>query len=93
MTQGSLSMTGYFDKGKKTRREMFLAEMERVVPWSRLLALIEPHYPKGGDQGGRPPLPMERMFRIYCLQPVGPRGGGSALRLDHDAPVCGGARR
>jgi transposase, IS5 family len=68
MKQGSLSMTGYFDKGKKTRREVFLAEMEQVVPWSRLLALIEPHYPKGSDKGGRPPLPMERMFRIYCLQ-------------------------
>ena len=68
MTQGSLSMTGYFDKGKKTRREVFLAEMERVVPWSRLLALIEPHYPKCSPAGGRPPLPLERMFRIYCLQ-------------------------
>jgi IS5 family transposase len=68
MKQRSLSMTGYFDKGKKTRREVFLAEMERVVPWSRLLGLIEPHYPKGSPAGGRPPLPMERMFRIYCLQ-------------------------
>jgi IS5 family transposase len=61
-------MTGYFDKGKKTRREAFLAEMGQVVPWARLLALIEPHYPKGSLAGGRPPLPMERMFRIYCLQ-------------------------
>jgi len=68
MKQASLSMTGYFDKGKRTRREVFLAEMERVVPWARLLALIEPHYPKGSPGGGRPPLPMERMFRIYCLQ-------------------------
>jgi len=68
MKQTSLSMTGYFDKGKKTRREVFLAEMERVVPWARLLALIEPHYPKGSPAGGRPPLPLERMFRIYCLQ-------------------------
>ena len=68
MKQRSLSMTGYFDKGKKTRREIFLAEMEQVVPWGRLLGLIEPHYPKGSPAGGRPPLPMERMFRIYCLQ-------------------------
>lgn len=68
MKQGSLSMTGYFDKGKKTRREVFLAEMEQVVPWARLQALIEPHYPKGSAAGGRPPLPLERMFRIYCLQ-------------------------
>ena len=66
--QLSLSMTGYFDKGKKSRRELFLAEMERVLPWERLYALIEPHYPKGSPAGGRPPLPLERMFRIYCLQ-------------------------
>lgn len=68
MKQRSLSMTGYFDKGRKTRREVFLAEMERVVPWGRVLALIEPHYPKGSPAGGRRPLPLERMFRIYCLQ-------------------------
>ncbi len=68
MRQGSFSMTGYFNKGKKTRREQFLAEMEQVVPWARLQALIEPHYPKGSPAGGRPPLPLERMFRIYCLQ-------------------------
>ena len=61
-------MTGYFDKGKRTRREQFLAEMEQVVPWARLYALIEPRYPKGSPAGGRPPLPLERMFRIYCLQ-------------------------
>jgi IS5 family transposase len=68
MKQISLSMTGYFDKGKKTKREQFLAEMDQVVPWTRLCALIEPHYPKGSPAGGRPPLPLERMFRIYCLQ-------------------------
>ena len=68
MKQISMSMTGYFDKGKQTRREQFLAEMEQVVPWARLCALIESHYPKGSAAGGRPPLPLERMFRIYCLQ-------------------------
>ena len=68
MKQKSLTMTGYFDKGKKTKREQFLAEMEQVLPWGRLLALIEPHYPKGSPRGGRPPLPLERMFRIYCVQ-------------------------
>ena len=68
MKQRSLSMTGYFDKGKKTRREQFLAEMDKVVPWGRLYGLIEPHYPKGSPAGGRPPLPLERMLRIYCLQ-------------------------
>jgi len=68
MKQTTLSMTGYFDKGKKTRREQFLAEMNRVVPWARLCAVIEPHYPKPSKGGGRPPLALERMLRIYCLQ-------------------------
>lgn len=68
MKQISLSMKGYFDKGKTTRREKFLGEMEQAVPWSRLYALVEPFYPKGSAAGGRPPLPLERMFRIYCLQ-------------------------
>ena len=68
MKQTSFSMTGYFDKGKRTKREQFLAEMIQVVPWARLCALIGPHYPKGSPAGGRPPLPLERMFRIYCLQ-------------------------
>ncbi|ATB57055.1 Xfu1 transposase [Xanthomonas citri pv. fuscans] len=44
----------YDGKRKRTRREVFLAEMEQVVPWKELLGLIEPHYPKSG-QPGRPP--------------------------------------
>ena len=51
--QLSLSMTGYFDKGKKSRREVFLDEMERALPWERLYGLIEPHYPKGSSAGAR----------------------------------------
>ena len=53
-------------KGKVTRRERFLGEMEAVIPWSRLIALIEPHYPKAGQ--GRQPLGLEKMLRIYFLQ-------------------------
>jgi IS5 family transposase len=53
-------------KGKVTRRERFLAEMDAVIPWTRLLGLIAPHYPKAGN--GRPPLGMEKMLRIYFLQ-------------------------
>ena len=40
----------------------------QVVPWPRLDALIEPHYPKAGPKGGRPPMPLEVMLRVYCLQ-------------------------
>lgn len=53
-------------KGRTTRRERFLAEMNAVMPWARLTALIEPHYPTAGN--GRPPLPLERMLRIYFMQ-------------------------
>jgi len=49
-----------------TRRQRFLAEMERVVPWARLIAVVEPYYPKG--RRGRPPIGLERMLRIYFLQ-------------------------
>ena len=51
-------------KKKRTRREKFLAEREAVVPWSRLLALIEPHYPKARPKGGRPPMPLKVMLRV-----------------------------
>lgn len=53
-------------KGKVTRRERFLAEMNAVIPWARLKALIEPHYPKVGK--GRHPLGLEKMLRIYFVQ-------------------------
>lgn len=55
-------------KNKQTRREKFLSEMGVVVPWPRLVALIVPHYPKIGPKGGRPPMPLETMLRIYFLQ-------------------------
>jgi len=53
-------------KGKVTRRERFLAEMNAVMPWQRLLALIEPCYPKAGK--GRQPLGLEKMLRVYFVQ-------------------------
>ncbi|WP_144080828.1 transposase, partial [Xanthomonas oryzae] len=57
----------YNGKRKRTRREVFLAEMDQVVPWKGLLALIEPHYPKSG-QPGRQPYRLETMLRIHFLQ-------------------------
>ena len=66
MKQTTFASIAWSAKGKITRRERFLAEMDAVVPWAKLLALIEPHYPKAG--GGRPPLPLELMLRIYCMQ-------------------------
>jgi len=64
--QLSFAHCEYAGKKKVTRRERFLGEMEKVVPWARLCAVIEPHYPKG--KRGRPPIGIERMLRIYFLQ-------------------------
>mgnify|MGYP003347627870 FL=1 len=54
---------------KKTRKEVFLDEMNQVVPWATLVSLIQPHA-RGAHQalGGRPPFPIETMLRIHCLQ-------------------------
>jgi IS5 family transposase len=67
MKQRTLAMTNGFERySKKTRRAAFLEEMEQVVPWAELCALIEPAYPKAGN--GRQPVGVERMLRIYFLQ-------------------------
>jgi transposase, IS5 family len=67
MSQRSFASAEYAMKKKRTRREKFLAEMERVVPWARLIAAIEPSYPKSG-RVGRPPIGVPKMLRMYCLQ-------------------------
>src|SRR3989449_8929644 len=59
-------MTGFEQYTRKTRRAVFLEEMEQVVPWRELCALVAPHYPQPGK--GRPPVGVERMLRIYFLQ-------------------------
>src|SRR5215207_9189050 len=64
--QGSFSQAEYAGKKKQTRRDKFLAEMEVVVPWARLVERLRPLYPKG--ERGRPPVGLERMLRIYFLQ-------------------------
>ena len=82
--------TGFEKYSKTTCREKFLTEMDRIVPWGELCALIAPVYPKAGD--GRPPKELEMMLRVYfaaVVQPLGPGGGRSPLRLGVDAPLCG----
>jgi IS5 family transposase len=66
MQQTTFASVAWDKKGKITRRERFLAEMDAVIPWAMLLALIEPHYPKAGN--GTQPKPMEQMLRIYFMQ-------------------------
>src|SRR4030081_1712851 len=66
--QLSFATLDYAGKKKRTKRDVFLAEMAAAVPWSVLEAVIAPHYPKEGPQGGRRAFPIAVMLRIYCLQ-------------------------
>lgn len=64
--QGSFAEAEYAGKKRQTRRDKFLAEMDAVVPWARLVERLAPLYPKG--ERGRPPVPLERMLRVYFVQ-------------------------
>ncbi|MDX2355235.1 IS5 family transposase [Stutzerimonas xanthomarina] len=66
MKQMTFADAEYAGKRKQTRKELFLIEMDQVVPWKGLIALIEPHYPKG--EGGRPAYPLLAMLRIHLMQ-------------------------
>ena len=71
MKQQTLSMAAdqseSFERYRRpTRRDEFLATMDRIVPWAELCAVIEPHYPKAGN--GRPPVGLARMLRMYFVQ-------------------------
>ncbi|WPH10660.1 IS5 family transposase [Pseudomonas aeruginosa] len=66
MKQMTFADAEYAGKRKQTRKELFLIEMDRVVPWKGLIALIEPHYPKG--EGGRPAYPLMAMLRVHLMQ-------------------------
>ena len=63
----SFAQAEYARKKKQTRRDLFLAQMQAVVPWARLIAVIELYYPKSGKRG-RQPLGIERMLRRYLVQ-------------------------
>ena len=67
MSQRSFASAEFALKKKRTRREKFLTEMERVVPWARLIAVIEPLYPTSG-RVGRQPMGVPKMLRMYLLQ-------------------------
>ena len=66
MNQRSFVSAEYALKKKRTRREKFLVEMGRVVPWARLIAVIEPLYPSSGRLE-RQPIGVARMLRMYYL--------------------------
>lgn len=67
MLQQTLAEVTFEHYRKPTRREQFLTEMNRVVPWTDLVAVITPVYPKA-EGPGRPPVGVERMLRLHCLQ-------------------------
>jgi IS5 family transposase len=66
MDQLTFGDADFAGKGKQTRKERFLAEMEQVVPWSVLERLIEPVYPASGN--GRRPYPLQTMLRVHLMQ-------------------------
>lgn len=66
MDQMSFAEAEYATKRKKTRREVFLEEMELVVPWKALIKVISPFYPVAGR--GRRPYPLEAMLRVHLMQ-------------------------
>jgi len=70
---------------KKTRKREFLEEMERVVPWSALVQVVEPYYPRA--KTGRPPFGIETMLRIHYLQQWFALSDPAMEEALHDMPV------
>ena len=68
MKQQSLEANGFEKYRKKTRKEIFLDQMNEVLPWKELCDAVEPFYPKASCLGGRPTIGIERMLRIHFLQ-------------------------
>ena len=70
---------------KKTRKREFLEEMDKVVPWTVLVQIVEPHYPKA--KTGRPPFPIETMLRIHYLQQWFGLSDPAMEEALHDVPL------
>ena len=70
---------------KRTRRREFLDEMEKVVPWAELVALVSPYLPEG--KRGRPPFPCETMLRIHFMQQWFALSDPAMEEALHDMPV------
>ena len=85
MRQISLANTGFEVSTKCPRKREFLDEMNRVVPWAELVALIEPHAPKG--QTGRPPFAVATMLRVHFMQQWFGRSDPAMEEALHDVPL------
>ena len=82
MKQSSL---GLGTSTKRTRRREFLDEMDRVVPWSDLVAEIAPFMPEG--KRGRPPFPVESLLRIHFMQQWFTLSDPAMEEALHDMPL------
>lgn len=85
MKQISLAATGFEIVTKRTRKREFLDEMNQVVPWVELIALIEPHAPAG--KTGRPPFAVATMLRIHFLQQWFGLSDPAMEEALHDVPL------
>ena len=85
MKQMSFAASDYVKKPKQTRKERFLQEMELVVPWARLLSVVEPHYPKAGN--GRRPYELATMLRIHFMQQWFGYSDAAMEEALHDVPL------
>ena len=70
---------------KKTRKREFLEQMQQVVPWKSLVALIEPYAPEG--RRGRPPFPVEMLLRIHFMQQWFTLSDPTMEEALHDMPL------
>ncbi|SDJ32531.1 Transposase domain, partial [Vreelandella titanicae] len=66
MDQITFSEAEYQNKKRKTRRELFLERMDKLIPWTQLEKKVVRYYPKG--ESGRPPYPLSAMLRVHCMQ-------------------------
>lgn len=66
MSQLTFAEAEYATKKRKTRREIFLERMEKLIPWKQLEKKVGRHYHKGDR--GRPPYPLSTMLRVHCMQ-------------------------
>ena len=88
MQQLTLARQAEFQRyAKKTRREQFLEEMDAVMPWAELLALVAPHYSKG--EMGRKPVGLEIMLRVYFLQQWFALSDPASRTRCTNRPCCG----
>jgi len=85
MKQISLAATGFEIVTKRTRKREFLDEMNQVVPWADLIALIEPHAPAG--KTGRPPFAVATMLRIHFMQQWFGLSDPAMEEALHDVPL------